>query len=80
MSRNIKSIHDSDLEKMLRRLKVYDEIVAGEKTCYFCNKIITLDNFYAVFYHDGAMRFACDDVACIVKFTEFLEQLNKNNQ
>lgn len=73
MERNIKSIHDSDLELTLARIKLLEPIQSGKIKCVFCEKTITLENFFAVFYRDEGLKVVCDDLACSLRLNELLE-------
>lgn len=63
----IKAVLDSDFEKLLRRLNVYDDIVEGKATCAFCNKAVSLSNISMVFPNDGKVCFCCDQKECTDK-------------
>ena len=40
----VKAIHDSDLERVLRRLGLYEKLARGELKCAICGRPLTLDN------------------------------------
>lgn len=60
----IKAILDQDFENLLRKLNVYDAVVAGSVQCAFCNDTINISNISMVFPQGGEVRFCCDKRAC----------------
>ena len=63
----IKAVLDSDFEKLLRRLNVYDDVVAGKAVCAFCGKAVDYSNISMVFPQSGKVCFCCDQKECTDK-------------
>lgn len=63
----IKAILDQDFENLLRKLNVYDSVVAGEVKCAFCNEPVNLSNISMVFPHNGEVCFCCGKKSCTDK-------------
>lgn len=63
----IKAILDQDFEDLLRRLNVYDAVVAGTVHCAFCQDTISVSNISMVFPKNGEVCFCCDKKICTDK-------------
>ena len=60
----IKAILDEDFENLLRKLNVYDAVVAGAVTCEYCHDVVNLSNISMVFPKEGRVCFCCDKKEC----------------
>lgn len=67
MEDKIQFIHDSNLEAILLKLGLLENIRLGKIECFFCKKTITLDNLQGVYYRDGQLCVSCDDILCVEK-------------
>lgn len=65
MQNNIKSIHDSDLEGVLKKVNIWEDVNASKVKCHFCDKVITLDNLYAFFAQEQKICVVCNAPACV---------------
>lgn len=63
----MKAVHDKDLEKLLRSLNVYDDVIDGKFKCLFCNNKITLDNIDSIVPYNNSVQFTCDKSECHLK-------------
>lgn len=78
-NREINTVHERDLENLLKRLGVKEKFDAGEFVCKFCNEAITKENLYSILPESGGINFICDKPACVIAFTEYTAEKNKNN-
>lgn len=60
----MKAVYDNDLEKLLKSLGVYEEVVAGKYNCLFCDNTITVENIDSIVPHEQSIRFTCDNPSC----------------
>lgn len=67
-TRELRAIHDVDLEEFLERLGLWGPIKEGKVTCARCDSVITLDNFGAAFPESGKIRVVCDKLECLRPF------------
>jgi len=71
------AIHDTDLEKALIKLEVYENVLQGKYRCYVCGKVITIDTLGAFFKtRDGTLHFVCNDVKCLTTIIEVMKKLS----
>lgn len=63
----MKAVHDKDLEKLLKSLNVYDDVVNRKCTCLFCRNIITLENIDSIVPYEQTIQFTCDNTDCHTK-------------
>lgn len=61
----IKGIYDPDLERVLRQLAIYDELLSGKMRCAVCRNEVTLENLGAVFPRENQICATCDSPHCI---------------
>jgi len=64
----IEAVYESDLEKVLKDLELYDDIVGAKIKCAYCNNPITLDNLLCVFVEKGKLKVSCSRVPCTNSF------------
>lgn len=62
---NIDAVLDPDLEPLLEKLQILNQINAQQVMCGKCDKLITLANIGAIGIHDGQVVVYCDDLGCI---------------
>lgn len=60
----LKAILDEDFENLLRKLNVYDAVVAGTVACEYCHDKVTIENISMVFPKNGQVCFCCDKKEC----------------
>lgn len=60
----MKAILDQDFERLLRKLNVYDSVVAGTVQCSFCHDVVNMSNISMVFPQNGEVCFCCDKKSC----------------
>lgn len=64
----IDAVFERDLQKILKDLGVYDEIIESKKRCIFCNQIISLVNLEYIFSKETEVVISCNRRECIEKF------------
>jgi len=62
---SLKVFHERHLEELLTKLGLLEKLQKRELLCYVCKKIITMENFGAVFKKNGKVLVVCDDPNCI---------------
>jgi len=66
----VKAIHDSDLERVLRRLGLYEKLVRGELKCAICGRPLTLENLGGLYKENGEVKLVCNRIECLVEAAE----------
>ncbi len=66
----VKAIHDSDLERVLRKLGLYEKLVRGELRCAICGRVLTLENLGGLYKENGKIKLVCNRIECLVKAAE----------
>jgi len=61
----VKAVHDSDLNNLLKRFGMLDDLVAGKFKCAVCECPVDLDNLGSIFPRDGEIGVSCDNNKCI---------------
>jgi len=77
-TKEISAIHERDLDKLLQRIGAKEKIDAGEVYCKYCKETVTNENLYSILPESGGINFVCDKPVCIVAFTEYAAEKNKN--
>lgn len=67
---SIKAVYDSDLEALLKKLNVYDDVTAKKCHCIYCGTTITVDNIDGIVPNDNEVVFSCNTPACRAKLLE----------
>lgn len=70
-TQKVEAIHEKDLEKVLKSLRIYNRIVKGEMACFFCRNKITLENLQYIFSRNGEIVVSCNEKTCVEKFGRF---------
>lgn len=60
----ILGIHEKDTETFFQKLDIFDDLKEKSLRCIYCNRVITLDNFYALSKIKGKFIFVCDNPEC----------------
>ena len=66
----VKAIHDSDLEKVLKKLGLYERLVRGELKCAICGRPLTLENLGGLYRENGEVKLVCNRIECLVEAAE----------
>jgi len=66
----VKAIHDSDLEKVLKKLGIYEKLVNGKYRCHICGVALSLDNLGGLYKENGEIRLVCNKIECLVEAVE----------
>ncbi|OGY38651.1 MAG: hypothetical protein A2418_02895 [Candidatus Brennerbacteria bacterium RIFOXYC1_FULL_41_11] len=77
-NKEINAVHERDLDNLLQRLGVKDKFDAGEFLCKFCKEAVTKENLYSILPESGGINFVCDKPACVIAFTEYTAEKEKN--
>jgi len=57
-------IYDDDLLPVFERLGLKDDFLNSKLKCSICGDVITIDNFYFLYY-EGGIKFGCNKKTCI---------------
>ncbi len=63
----VTAIHIDDLEGVLKRLRVHEEVLKGRAKCYFCGTRLSLDNIGGFLMVNGKLALVCDRPDCLAK-------------
>jgi len=66
----VKAIHDSDLERVLERLGLYERLIRGELRCAICGRPLTLENLGGLYRENGEVKLVCNRIECLVEAAE----------
>ena len=71
-SEKINAVFDKDLEKVLRDLMLFDDLIQGKIRCVFCNQVITMDNLEYIFSKEDKIVIGCSDRNCKSMLKSFI--------
>jgi len=71
----VPAIYEEDLQKVLDKLGILQDIIEGKVKCFICDKEINLSNFGGVVKIKGNLKVICDDPVCIEAAIEISEAL-----
>ena len=74
IKKDIKAVHDKDLESLLTSLGIIGDIKNGKVKCKFCDKVIDLDNLEMIFPESGSIKFSCKEIECNKKLCDLIER------
>lgn len=63
-SEKINVVFDKDLEKVLRDLMLFDDLIQRRIKCAFCNRVITMENLEYIFTRNDKIVIGCSDKNC----------------
>jgi hypothetical protein len=63
-SQEILAVHDNDLDDLLKKLNLFDNIERGKFNCENCRTIITRDNLGIISNDNGRMIIYCISTGC----------------
>jgi len=75
----VKAIYDSDLEKILKKLGLYERLLKGELKCAICGRPLTLENLGGLYRENGEVKLVCESIQCLVEAAEKVK-LNRQLQ
>jgi hypothetical protein len=59
------AIDGRDLDGILKKLGIYQDVVEGRTRCYFCGRSVSMRNLGGLFKHEGLIRLVCSDIKCL---------------
>jgi hypothetical protein len=59
------AVDDRDLADVLKKLGIYQDVLVGKSSCYFCRRSVTLQSLGGLFKHEGQIRLVCNDIKCL---------------
>lgn len=66
----IKAVHDVDLERILRKLGLYEKLVEGRLHCSICGRRLSLENLGGIYRDGDAVKLVCNRIECLVYAAE----------
>jgi len=69
-SQKISAVYDKDLERVLKGLGLYEELIASRIKCVFCGRAITLSNLEFIFSRNKRIVISCDSNKCKYQMRE----------
>ena len=66
-NKEMRAVHDDDLESLLKSLNVYNDVVTGKFKCLFCQNKITIENIDAIVPYNNSVQFTCYNPECHLK-------------
>ena len=69
---SLKTVLDDELTDFLSSIGVLGDIEASRLRCKFCERIVTLENFHAVFPDSGNISAVCSNPECSKDLSEYL--------
>lgn len=64
-SQKVHAIFDDDLEVLLRKLGIYQQISEGKFKCFLCKEKVTLQNIQYVFSKKHRAAIICNKKECL---------------
>lgn len=74
-----KAVFDSELEKLLKSLGVYEDFIANKKGCEFCGNIVSEKNLSDIFPFDHRVCFCCNEKKCVDALTSKEQEYNERS-
>ncbi|MEB3862234.1 MAG: hypothetical protein GSR84_08460 [Desulfurococcales archaeon] len=56
-----------DLERVLRRLGLYEKLARGELRCAVCGRSLSLENLGGIYKEDGEVKLVCNRIECLAE-------------
>ena len=72
----LNTVHDNDLEELLKKLNLLDKIKSGVLKCKFTKEIITLENLHSIFPEEGTIKLVSDSPEAIKSLSEYINEKN----
>lgn len=61
---NLKAVDDADFPSYLKKIGVYDAVLAGKEKCLVCGNILSLDEIEAIVPKDDQIGLVCNRPKC----------------
>src|SRR5947209_1626794 len=61
----VKAVHDTDLERVLDRLGILDDVRGCRLKCAVCDQPVCLENLGCIFARAGQVMVTCDQALCV---------------
>jgi len=74
----IKAIHDSDLERVLKKLGLYEKLIKGEFRCAVCGRSLMFENLGGLYRENSGVKLVCNKVECLVEVAERVGQTRQS--
>jgi len=61
--------HESDFEKLLKSLGVYEKITSSEMSCAVCGQLMSVAQISVVYAEEAEVKVCCSNIECMEKMT-----------
>lgn len=68
----IHAFHEGDMERLFKKLGIWDDFTGGRMTCVVCGEVLNDDNFGALVPYEGMVRGACAGL-CVSRAQKLVE-------
>lgn len=62
--KELKAIHEEDLEDILKKLEQYDDFTNNKISCEVCKDVVNLQNIGSAKVKNGKLIFTCKKIPC----------------
>jgi hypothetical protein len=73
----ILTVHEDNLEALLDKLGVLEDLKKGELRCAFCGGKLTKENLECIFNKDGKLGLCCEKLDCYVNALELSRERSR---
>ena len=71
---SLKAVLDDELAEFLESIGILGDIQSGNMKCKFCEVVVTLENFRAVFPDSGNIAVVCSKPECSHLLSEYIRK------
>lgn len=66
-NKEIKAIHEQDLDIFLKKLELLKPLIDGKLKCSVCDTTIKKENFKFLYSESGEIKICCNKIECFEK-------------
>lgn len=75
--RELDVVHEQDLENVMRKANLWEELQARHLKCKFCGTTITSDNLHSIFPQAEGFSLTCDSAECVQELSRYMREKNR---
>ena len=79
-NKKLNTIHEKDLQNVLIKIGLFEDLQKGILRCKFCGEKIELQNIYSILPESGSFNLVCDKPECISKLIQYLNEKKLNEE
>lgn len=72
-NKEIKAIHEQDLDTFLKKLELLKPLTDGNLKCSLCDTTINKENFKFLYSENGEIKACCNKIECYEKIISKIE-------